>query len=554
MVVVDLDKVERALDLLESEDVPQEQRYNADNYAKNNLDYILSNANEEERELTEEEIAIIKRGEEYYNVQVLDDGRVIQKEADIEILAEEERPKETKKNKKKKELKKNKDEKKEASNKYQKTSKKIKKHTKNLTPEDIIEQVSNAPIGTPEYKAVKEAVNKLKEINSTDRVNIKLRNLGIFGGIGIALSLVVGLMGFSFDIEYHFPFLHETIGNFFFWLFVAFGTMLIMSLIHIPMDGLVNKKWKTVSRNYLMILLVIGIPLKIYIDYKAIVNYSNIVAEKQRQKSLQDKTKVIGNSYSNIQKVSESQSKDLERVNKQLDMYNSQLAPILPKITKVQNSISHFKSLKRTRWRVKHIKELNAQLDSLTREKFSVENHIKEYEKRRDSLMGVIAKNSDKLNGLLSQSQAKADAEATARFWMMSAMLFLIELSSMLKVYSEFLQNKNQDIDMDMLHQLETAINSGEISNALGMRLIATVNASNHARNNQIIDMTEAQVYQSLAGSQNIVRGTQQIMNISEKSTKQALEIVEDLVEGANAKIELERYKRRIQLLEQRSE
>jgi len=136
----------------------------------------------------------------------------------------------------------------------------------------------------------------------------------------------------------------------------------------------------------------------------------------------------------------------------------------------------------------------------------------------------------------------------------MSAMLFLIELSSMLKVYSEFLQNKNQDIDMDMLHQLETAINSGEISNALGMRLIATINASNHARNNQIIDMTEAQVYQSLAGSQNIVRGTQQIMNISEKSTKQALEIVEDLVEGANAKIEVERYKRRIQLLEQRSE
>jgi len=179
MVVVDLDKVERALDLLESEDVPQEQRYNADNYAKNNLDYILSNAKEEERELTEEEIAIIKRGEEYYNVQVLNDGRVIQKEADAENLAEEEGPKETKKNKKKKELKKNKDEKKEADNKYQKTSKKIKKHTKNLTPEDIIEQVSNAPIGTPEYKAVKEAVNKLKEINSTDRVNENALRLGV---------------------------------------------------------------------------------------------------------------------------------------------------------------------------------------------------------------------------------------------------------------------------------------------------------------------------------------------------------------------------------------
>ena len=73
---------------------------------------------------------------------------------------------------------------------------------------------------------------------------------------------------------------------------------------------------------------------------------------------------------------------------------------------------------------------------------------------------------------------------------MMSAMLFLIEIASMLKVVSDFLHNKNQDVDMDVLYMIDNALSSGDIAQEFGLQLVSLINGRNNTTNNQMINLS----------------------------------------------------------------
>jgi len=375
---------------------------------------------------------------------------------------------------------------------YEQGLKSIRTNNAHLQPKDIIEQISGAEIGSPEYMHTKEMISELQDINSTERINKNLKYLAMFGIAGMVLSFAIGIMGFHYDIIYHFPFMETVLPSWVIWIFAIFGTGLIMAL---PMDSLVNRKYMSVSRKLLAILLLFGLPLKVYIDYKAIVNYSNQVAEAKRQDSLKDKTKVIGSSFSNIERAKSNQEKTIERIGKQLETYNKQLAEISELRKPHQKFIDKFSKMSWTQWRSDNIAKHQKELRKLDRREASIQNHINMLQHQQEQYMGVLTKNTEKLNSLLSQSEQQAKEEADNRFKMMSAMLFLIELASMLKIYSEFIRNKNTPITLDVLNRINTFLDAGETIDAMGYKLSETINRANMAKGQHIQEVINHQIY-----------------------------------------------------------
>jgi len=439
---------------------------------------------------------------------------------------------------------------------YDKGLGKIKANNAHLQPTDIIEQISGAEIGSPEYMHTKEMISELQDINSTERINKNLKYLAFFGVAGMILSFAIGIMGFHYDIVYHFPFMETVLPSWVIWVFAIFGTGLIMALLHIPMDSLVNRKYMSISRKLLAVLLLFGLPLKVYIDYKAIVNYSNQVAEAKRQESLQDKTKVIGSSFANIQKAKSNQEKTLERIEKQLDTYNKQLEDILKKKKPYEERIAQIENKKPTRnratqkWRRNQIRTAQKALQKLEYRQASIQNHIDMLQKQQNEYMGIITKNTNKVNELLSQSEQMAKEEADARFKMMSAMLFLIELASMLKIYAEFIRNKNTPISMEVLNRINTFLDAGETIDAMGYKLSETINRANMAKGQHIQEVINHQIYGQISTEQGIIRNTQDLLALSQENTKQSMELIADMIKGQHAMINNAKITTQLKLLQ----
>jgi len=430
---------------------------------------------------------------------------------------------------------------------YEQGLKAIRTSNAHLQPKDIIEQISGAEIGSPEYMHTKEMISELQDINSTERINKNLKYLAMFGIAGMILSFVIGIMGFHYDIIYHFPFMETVLPSWVIWIFAIFGTGLIMALLHIPMDSLVNRKYMSVSRKLLAILLLFGLPLKVYIDYKAIVNYSNQVAESKRQDSLKDKTKVIGSSFANIQKAKDNQEKTIERIGKQIEVYNKQLEEIAKLREPHQKFIDKFSKMKWTKWRSDNIAKHQKELKKLDMREASIQNHINMLQHQQEQYMGVLTKNTEKLNSLLSQSEEQAKEEADNRFKMMSAMLFLIELASMLKIYSEFIRNKNTPITLDVLNRINTFLDAGETIDAMGYKLSETINRANMAKGQHIQEVINHQIYGQISTEQGIIRNTQNLLQLSQENTKQSMELIEDMIRGQHAMIQNQKMSRQLE-------
>jgi hypothetical protein len=432
----------------------------------------------------------------------------------------------------------------------------IQRHNANLQPKDVIEQISGSEIGSPEYMQTKEMISELQDINSTKRINKNLKWLSYFGIAGMFLSFAIGLMGFHYDIVYHFPFMEAVLPSWIIWTFAFFGTGLIMALLHIPMDSLVNRKYMSVSRKLLGILLLFGLPLKVYIDYKAIVNYSNQVAEAKRQDTLKDKTKVIGSSYANIQKAKDNQEKTLARIEKQLDTYQEQLKDVLAKKKPYEDKIEKIENSRPTKnratinWRRKQVKEARVSLEKLDSRQMSIQNHIDMLQKQQSEYMGVITKNTNKVNELLTKSEQQAKDEANARFKMMAAMLFLIELASMLKIYSEFIRNKNTPITLDVLNRINTFLNAGETIDSMGYKLSETINRANMAKGQHIQEVINHQIYGQISTEQGIIKNTQGLLKLSQENTKQSMELIKDMIEGQHAMINNQKMNTQLKLLQ----
>jgi len=130
---------------------------------------------------------------------------------------------------------------------------------------------------------------------------------------------------------------------------------------------------------------------------------------------------------------------------------------------------------------------------------------------------------------------------------MMGAMLFLIELASMLKIYSEFIRNKNTPITMESLNKINTFLDAGETIDALGNQLSEALNRGNMAKGTQLQNMVNHQIYGQISTEQGIIRNTQDLLQLSQENTKQSMELIGDMIVGQKAQISNEKMRRQLE-------
>ena len=133
------------------------------------------------------------------------------------------------------------------------------KEIENLIPEDPVAKATGAKVGSEEHIQQSELLGRVKETNSTKRVNRILTVLKWIGYIGLLVSSVIKLTGIIYDIDFHVPFLKEVISPIGVAILGFFITMIIIIMTHLTSDGLVNNKWKPISRLILVWLAAVGL-------------------------------------------------------------------------------------------------------------------------------------------------------------------------------------------------------------------------------------------------------------------------------------------------------
>lgn len=429
------------------------------------------------------------------------------------------------------------------SNKHKLITNEIQNNISALRPFDLIEQLSGAKQGEPPYIAMQENLNALNDIHSQDKVNKNLTLLKKLGYIGAIMSFIVGIFGVHFDIEYHFPHMTEVLSPVFIWGFGLFGALLVMVMIHIPLEAMVNDRYLSATRKILALSLLVGIPLKGYIDYKAVRNYANIVAEDIRIKNLNNSNKSMGATIAISKEMTEINKKSLEDINKQLDIYNKRLETYEEKRKPYEKEEERFKKLMAkgyTKWRSNGLKRAEENLRIFDREKASIENHIKQLEAKRDKIMGIISQNTSKAVETIKQSEELAKKEATSRFFMMIALLGLIELSSLLHVLSDYLRVKNTPVTVAELAKIQNIVDANTAIRTMTNRVKATLNEINIEQGNQALHMINHQAYSGIALENNLIANAQKLAKASNENLSKNMELVIEMMslhgEAVNSK------------------
>jgi len=432
---------------------------------------------------------------------------------------------------------------------YQKSQNNIQQNLSNIRPPDVLEQISGAKMGEPEYVEAEKNAGLLKEIHSQEKINKHLMILKRLGYIGIALSLIVGLIGVHFDIQYHFPDMEKVISSPFIWIFAGFLAILIMVAIHIPLEGMVNDRYLPKTKKVLMWLLLIAIPLKLYVDYKAIKNYSKTIAEEKRKESLGDSTKSAGASITTVNLVKENGQKNLNRINAQLDTYNEQLKSILADRKPQQAIIDKWSSKKGTDWRREQIKNAKIALEKIDMRQSSIQNHINQLQKQQNLYMDSITKNANAVVNILKQSEVLAGEEATSRFWMMVALLSLVELSSLLHVLSDYLRVKNTPITARELASIQGYIDASKSIEVIANKTKATINQANIVAGEQAINSINNQVWLGVQLENRMLESAYKMAEMGNENTVKGLELVSEMMLSHQNGMGSHKLKRQVELL-----
>jgi len=343
--------------------------------------------------------------------------------------------------------------------------------------------------------------------------------------------------------------MERVISSPFIWAFAGFLAVLIMVAIHIPLEGMVNDRYLPKTKKVLIWLLLIAIPLKVYVDYKAIRNYSKTVAEEKRKEGLEDSTKSAGASITTVNLVKENGQKNLNRINAQLDTYNEQLKNILALRAKPQATIDRWSNKKSTEWRRGQIKEANEALEKLDSRQSSIQNHIDALQKQQADYMGSITKNANTVVNILKQSEIVAGQEADSRFWMMVALLLLVELSSLLHVLSDYLRVRNTPITARELSSIQGYVDASKAIEVIANKTKATINQANIVAGEQAINSISNQVWLGVQLENRMLESAYKMSEMSNQNTVKGLELVSEMMLSHQNGMNSKKLKRQVGLL-----
>ena len=331
-----------------------------------------------------------------------------------------------------------------------------------------------SPLGTTEREGEEKLIEFAKEVNSSHKIANSIKIMQVLGRIGLVVSIFILIFGVSFDLEYHLPKLHEFIGDFLFYLLAFFITILIASLLHIPLESYVNRRWNANARKYIVMSLFFSIPAILYIDYRAVQNYAKQVADIKISQEMNNTTNAIGVMATNAKNKLNARQKEIDKYNSDIDKLKERNNNLLSfcdnlqaKITKIDNKKRRTRRDNNTRWRLaKTIKQYKKEIASNKGE-------IKLIEKKIEKEQAYLDKSQNELLSVAKKIDDKKDVEARNRAIMMYVLIALIDFSSMLKIYADFINNKNLPINIDDIYRVNNMLDSSAIFRNYSSTMIA---------------------------------------------------------------------------------
>ena len=433
------------------------------------------------------------------------------------------------------------------------------KDIESLIPEDPISKATGAKVGTEEHLSQGELLSKVKETNSTKRVNRILTILRWVGYVGLFISSIVKFTGIVYDIDFHVPFLKEVIGNVGIGTLGFFITLIIIIMTHLTSDGIVNSKWKALPRVVLIWLAMAGLSASFYFDYRAINNYTDVVVEKIKSKKITNTSNVDGLKVQAVNDGVTLLKESIALYSRQLQDGQDRLTDISSQKNSINESIDRVKRQKEKIKSRKTIQKLNQniytsrkQLESLVVEETTIQ-------KKQKMLMAEISKIQEKIESktlqkgeIINSLDSKMDKEQFNRLIFLFVLVVFIELTSFGGLLADFLGNKN--LEGDLKAQLDQLNNNTNAMSVLRGHLTASeVRQARDFDRELTIRGTISDVHalSSIANMHRLATNTKGFAQATHTIGEATNEVTNMAVEGIASTIRANLANRRVQKLEE---
>jgi len=392
-----------------------------------------------------------------------------------------------------------------------------------LDKDEFAEQ-SNTKAGTPEYKAQKELTEEAVKINSTNRVNLTIKILKTLGWVGLLVGFVVKLISLVFDLQFHLPDLVAQIGDFWSGIFGGFMVFMIMLLFHIAGMGLLNNKWEKTPKLIMIVLFVATLIASLYIDYRAIDNYSSKTVEAHKNEKLNSTNTKEGSRNNLIASKNDITNSNIKSLTAQKESISKSIETNNNMINKVNESIEQVKAQKLHITSRKRIAQLNQNVYTSRKQLEQLENTNKSLfleAKEIDKNLALEVKKLDSIEQdkqhLLSVSDVEAMSEKSKRVGFFIALILLVELISNFGLLAEFLNVKNIK-KSELIQLIEEQQTHKDIMGAV--RHTMNQNIANDIRQFS----KEGEYYNTISKMQSLQRLSQ--MNNQVETTKQNIKML----------------------------
>ena len=428
-----------------------------------------------------------------------------------------------------------------------------------LVPEDPIAKATGAKTGSDEHAQQSELLGKVKETNSTKRVNRTLTILKWVGYVGLLISSIIKFTGIVYDIDFHVPSLKHVIGEVGVGSLGFFITVIILVMTHITSDGLVNNKWKAVPRIALIWLAMIGLGASFYFDYRAINNYTDVIVKqikKDKIKDTHDTDGVIVSAVDNSVKLIEG---NLKTYQSSLQQIEGRLQQIADSRNKINESIETAKTLKEGKLTRREISKLNQNIYTSRKQLTELSSEEEKINQRQLNLMDKIEEIETKLGNkviqkkeLLDSVDKKMSKEQFDRLIFLFVLVIFIEVTSYGKLLADFLGNAN--LEGELKNDLDNLSNN---ANAMAvMRNHTTAMGIKQARDfdRELTTRGAISDIHALSSIANMYRQAENVKTLTQATYKigeATREVTELAVEGIASSIKANLATDRIKKLEE---
>ena len=315
--------------------------------------------------------------------------------------------------------------------------------------DDFSEATGTVP-GTPENKAQQELAEEAANINSTGRINTTLKLMKAGGYIGLFVGFTAKIVSLVFDLNYHLSDIVSFLGDFLTGIIAGFIVLLFMLLFHLAGKGLINNKWeKTPKRFWTVIFILIGFAF-LYIDYRAIDNYSTKTVENAKSTKMNNKNNHIGSQNDLISTKKDIIQKNIQTYRDSLNSVQNLITNNQEMIKQANESIEKVKEKKLNKISKKRVRQLNQniytsrkQLKQLNQNAQDLDQKLQESRKNLDAEIAKLEELENDKQSLIHSADGEMAEEKAKRVGFFIVLIFIIEFISNLGLIAEFLNVKN---------------------------------------------------------------------------------------------------------------